>query len=84
MHFPKSQAVILIESLVYALRYMHKYEYKHHDIYPTNVSYVRGIFKLTNPLLVNASSYALTQQSILQLIQERDLAFWLQNSSANF
>jgi serine/threonine protein kinase len=76
MHFPKSQAVILIESLVYALRYMHRCEYKHHDIYPTNISYVKGIFKLTNPLLVNASSYALTQQSIQTLIQERGLASW--------
>lgn len=63
MYFPQAQVVTLIESLVYSLRYLQKFDHKHHDYYPTNVHYCSGIFKITNPLTFSASAYVLTQES---------------------
>ena len=63
MHFPKSQVVILIESLMYSLAYIKKCSYIHHDFYPTNVYYSNGIFKIVNPVLIDTSAYSLTQSS---------------------
>lgn len=61
MHFPQSQVVALIESLVYALAYLEKNSIRHHDFYPTNVYYHSGIFKLTNPVSHETSAYTITQ-----------------------
>jgi hypothetical protein len=62
MHFPQGQAVVLVESLVYSLRYLQREGLPHHDFYPTNVHYHAGIFKIANPLALDTSAYALTQQ----------------------
>ncbi len=61
MFFPQPQVVLLIESLVYALAYLEKYGFKHHDFYPTNIFFCEGVFKITNPMVINESGYALTQ-----------------------
>lgn len=79
MHFPQAQVVGLVESLVYSLRYLQKFEYKHHDYYPTNIQYCAGVFKITNPLLTNASAYVLTQQSKGIATQENASASSLRN-----
>lgn len=63
MHFPQAQVVGLVESLVYSLRYLQKFEYRHHDYYPPNIHYCGGAFKVSSPLLTNSSAYVLTQQS---------------------
>ena len=63
MHFPQAQAVILVESLVYSLRYMQREGVAHHDYYPTNVHYHNGMFKVANPMIASVSAYSLTQQS---------------------
>lgn len=62
MYFPQGQVVQLLESLVYALAYMEKNSLRHHDFYPTNVYYTAGAFKISNPTLVEASAYLLTQE----------------------
>lgn len=61
MHFPQTQVVALIESLVYALAYLQKNSLRHHDFYPSNIHYQQGLFKVTNPLTVTGSAYELTQ-----------------------
>ena len=67
-HFPYSQILGLIESLVYALAYMAKKKCNHHDFYPTNIYYCEGRFKLINPLEIQASGFYLTSQSTLKYL----------------
>ena len=79
MHFPQTQVVTLIESLVYALAYMQKNNYKHHDFYPTNIYFQQGVFKITNPATTEQSAYFKTSQSIYIPIQELVLVSFLHN-----
>lgn len=75
MHFPHSQVVTLIESLVYSLAYLEKNNMKHHDFYPTNVFYQNGLFKIANPLSIEASAYSLTQARKIFSIYRPTLLF---------
>jgi hypothetical protein len=79
MHFPQQQVVLLVESLVYSLRYLQRVGLPHHDFYPTNAHYAAGIFKMTNPLTLESSAYALTQQSKMKTMKEKDSASWRQS-----
>ena len=44
---------------MYAIAYLENKGWEHHDIYPTNIYYVDGIFKLAHPRFVQ-TSYQLT------------------------
>ena len=52
----------LFESLIYAMSALEAKHIRHHDIYPTNVYFVNGVFKLSNPIVTPQSSYSLTLQ----------------------
>jgi hypothetical protein len=43
------------------MAFLEKKGFRHHDIYPTNIYYVDGAFKLTHPKFVE-SSYEMTRQ----------------------
>lgn len=75
MHFPQAQAVVLVESLIYSLRYLQRHAISHHDYYPTNVHYAGGAFKIASPITLEASAYSLTQQSNLLLILGKRFSF---------
>jgi serine/threonine protein kinase len=52
MHFPASQVIGLLEAVAYSISYMNSEGYYHHDIYPTNIFYSSGLFKVTNPFSI--------------------------------
>ena len=79
MHFPQIQVVALIESLVYALAYLEKNSIRHHDFYPINLYYCDGIFKIANPLSIEFSAYALTEQRRTIVIKVADSASYRLN-----
>lgn len=73
--FPEEEVLTLIESMSYALAYLESKGWAHHDVYPTNIFYADGIFKLAHPRFVRPS-YRLTIESKQSATQE--------NGSASF
>lgn len=62
MYFPEENVISLLESIVYAMAALEVKQIRHHDIYPTNIFFHNGIFKLSNPSMTPQSSYSLTLQ----------------------
>ena len=50
--FPEEEVLRLTESILYAVAFLESKGWQHHDIYPTNIFYVDGTFKLSHPRFV--------------------------------